>query len=212
MLGNTLTSSPLFLAVSCTRSTVVVSEPNVRAPLSRRRNPGPSVDRKLSCAWLDVWKKLSLYSSETRAVGWNSRVAPRTVVIVGAKAPGCWIGYCWYSGIVGCSAGVAGLGAGCGWLCSWVWPGCGACCCAGSVEGVLGVCANAAATPVPSRARERAITRECRAALLPRGPPSPLTSPLEQSLWDKDDVVRLQPDIRILVRRPHHLINIDPNP
>ena len=31
---------------------------------------------------------MSEYSSESRSVGWNSRVAPRTVVMVGAKAPG----------------------------------------------------------------------------------------------------------------------------
>src|SRR5258705_10456553 len=116
MLGNTLTSSPLFLAVSCTRWTVVVSEPNGRAPLSRMRNPGPSVDRKLSCAWLDVWKKLSLYSSETRAVGWNSRVAPRTVVTVGAKAPGSVrLGIPTYPGVPGKpGAPRTGIGRGAG--------------------------------------------------------------------------------------------------
>src|SRR6266446_1597106 len=267
-LGKTFTSSPEFFAVSCTKSTVVDSEPKVLAPLRSMMNPGPRIDRKLSCAWLDVWKKLSLYSSDARRVGWNSRVPPRTVVIVGANAPGsdrfgipvkpgvpgkpgaprtgtgrgagifvcegaggsggvhggsvvlggmpgvsgsrpgCWIGYCW-SGAC-CTSGVAGVGVvGWVWPCSWDCPGC---CREGSVEGVLGVWARAEPAPPPRRTRERVITRASRAALLPRGPPSPLTSPLEQSLWDKDDVVRLQPDIRILVRRPHHLINIDPNP
>jgi hypothetical protein len=45
------------------------------------------MDRKLSSAWLSLWKKLSEYSSEARAVGWNSRRAPRTVVTVGASRP-----------------------------------------------------------------------------------------------------------------------------
>src|SRR6185295_17868111 len=117
---------------------------------------------------------------------------------VSGVRPGCWIGYCWRG--ASWTSGVAGLGVvGWVWPCSCVCPGC--CCDDGSVEGVPGVCARADAAPPPRRARERVITRESRAALLPRGPPSPLTSPLEQSLWDKDDVVRLQPDIGILVRR-----------
>jgi hypothetical protein len=42
----------------------------------------------LSSVRLVVWKKLSEYSTDARAVGWNSRRAPRIVVTVGAKALG----------------------------------------------------------------------------------------------------------------------------
>src|ERR1700687_2123270 len=87
-LGKTLISSPALLTVSWIRSTVVDSTPKVLAPLRSMVSPGPRIDRKLSCAWLDVWKKLSLYSSDARRVGWNSMVLPRTVLIVGANAPG----------------------------------------------------------------------------------------------------------------------------
>src|SRR6185295_18433240 len=134
--------------------------------------------------------------------GGNGGVQGGSVVLGGMPGvsgvrPGCWIGYCW-SG-AGWTSGVAGLGV---VGCVWLWPcDCPGCCWDGSVEGVLGVCARADAAPTPRRARERVITRESRATLPPRGSPSPLTSPLEQSLWDKDDVVRLQPDIGILVRR-----------
>jgi len=66
---------------------VVDNAPNVLAPFRKRVKPGPRIVRKFSWAWLEVWKKLSEYSSASRAVGWNSRVAPRMLVTVGGRSP-----------------------------------------------------------------------------------------------------------------------------
>jgi len=95
----------------------------------------------LSSARLDVWKKLSEYSPASRSVGWNSRVAPRTVVMVGANAPGIVNpGTPTYPGPPG--APVPGNGAG-----TFVWEGAGA---TGGVHGgkvVLGGSAGETAGP-----------------------------------------------------------------
>ena len=85
--------------------------------------------------------------------------------------------------------------------------------CDGSVEegGGVGVCAQPAEGRPPAIVIAAAKTNTARAG---RDGLLSLVFPvsLEESLWDKDDVVRLQPGIGILIRRPHHLINIDSNP
>ena len=147
--------------------------------------PGPPVPGIGSGAGTFVWE----------GAGGTGGVHGGSVVLGGfageiAGPIGCWSGYCWRS----CSAGDG-------------WPGCGA----GGGGCVFGSCVEVAPAAAgrtrteprvgsgptprsrryrqPSRARAQTRERYEPATIARRAPRPP--QPLEESLWNKDDVVRL---------------------